>query len=86
MVSTVNTFATAQREILGNCCCEMTPKKYLDEFVPVKKQFAPKLLKCLKKKECGHKCQGVKDETTCLPCLEPECIAAREQEIQDDPA
>ena len=24
---------------------------------------------CNKEKECGHKCEGVKDEDQCLPCL-----------------
>lgn len=23
---------------------------------------------------CGHPCGGFKDETQCLPCLEPDCI------------
>ena len=31
---------------------------------------------CLKPKDCGHKCSGVKEEKKCLPCLETECIAA----------
>ena len=30
---------------------------------------------CNKEKECGHKCEGVKDEDQCLPCLQPSCTA-----------
>ena len=28
---------------------------------------------CHMPKECGHKCLGVKNEQSCLPCLQPEC-------------
>ena len=33
---------------------------------------------CRKAKACSHSCAGVKDETKCLPCLEPECMAAED--------
>lgn len=23
---------------------------------------------------CGHPCCGIKNEKTCLPCLNPECV------------
>ena len=29
---------------------------------------------CHKILPCGHKCNGVKGESDCLPCLKPECI------------
>ena len=28
---------------------------------------------CNKMKDCGHKCEGVKDEDECLPCLRLGC-------------
>ena len=31
---------------------------------------------CQKVLECGHYCNGVKDEKECLPCLNPECAQA----------
>ena len=36
---------------------------------------------CRKKKECGHRCAGVMKEGQCLPCLEPECLAAEESKL-----
>lgn len=31
---------------------------------------------CNRVKECGHECDGVRDEPVCLPCLQPECAAS----------
>ena len=36
---------------------------------------------CRKQKECGHRCAGVTKESKCLPCLEPECLAAEESKL-----
>ena len=33
---------------------------------------------CRKQKQCSHSCAGVKGETKCLPCLEPECMTAED--------
>ena len=54
---------------------EEKQQQYLDEFVPVKLEKPSNFFMCFKVKQCGHKCRGIKGETTCLPCLEPECIA-----------
>ena len=29
--------------------------------------------KCKKQLACGHKCHGVADEKTCMPCIDAEC-------------
>lgn len=29
---------------------------------------------CKKKLRCGHRCCGIQNETSCLPCLEPDCL------------
>lgn len=31
---------------------------------------------CNKELGCGHRCCGVKSETSCLPCLEPHCLGS----------
>ena len=36
---------------------------------------------CRKQKDCGHRCAGVMKEGKCLPCLEPECLAAEESKL-----
>lgn len=28
----------------------------------------------MKKKPCGHRCGGFKDELQCLPCLDEKCV------------
>ena len=39
---------------------------------------------CIKRLACGHACQGVKGETECLPCLNPQCAASdRKQDLDD---
>jgi E3 ubiquitin-protein ligase MYCBP2 len=37
---------------------------------------------CIKKKPCGHRCGGFKDEEKCLPCLNEDCAkkGAEEEE------
>ena len=30
---------------------------------------------CNKMKDCGHECDGVRGEHTCIPCLHPDCGA-----------
>ena len=38
---------------------------------------------CMKKKPCGHRCGGFKDEEKCLPCLNEECLKKNEEERKD---
>ena len=45
-----------------------------EEYRPLKVENNEKIFFCRKIKNCKHACTGVKGETTCLPCLEPECI------------
>ena len=39
---------------------------------------------CLKQKDCGHKCYGVKNEEECLPCLAPSCTNDTNLPARDD--
>ena len=32
---------------------------------------------CNKQLECGHNCLGAKHKDACLPCMEPNCSAAK---------
>jgi len=36
---------------------------------------------CNKLKDCGHECDGVRDEPVCLPCLNPDCGAKTTAEL-----
>jgi len=38
---------------------------------------------CVKKKACGHRCGGFKDEEECLPCLQENCVGNPEEERKD---
>ena len=35
---------------------------------------------CNKMKECGHECDGIRDEPECLPCLHKDCGASTQIE------
>ena len=36
----------------------------------------------MKKKPCGHRCGGFKDEAKCLPCLHEDCAKAGQEEAK----
>ncbi|XP_076822444.1 E3 ubiquitin-protein ligase MYCBP2-like isoform X2 [Clavelina lepadiformis] len=38
---------------------------------------------CTRTHQCGHLCGGVKDEESCLPCLQPSCNPALNQDADD---
>ena len=44
------------------------------DYVPLKIDNTASIYFCRKVKACGHQCCGAKGETTCMPCIEPECI------------
>jgi hypothetical protein len=38
---------------------------------------------CKKTHSCGHSCFGLKDEATCLPCLEVACCKTQFSQVKD---
>lgn len=40
-------------------------------------------LSCVKVKDCGHVCGGVKNERRCLPCMHPDCVGEEKGSNED---
>jgi hypothetical protein len=38
----------------------------------------------MKKKACGHRCGGFKDEENCLPCLQEGCVGKDLEEEKEE--
>ena len=56
-------------------------QKYMSK-APIKpKDYIEKCQKCVK--ACGHTCNGVHGEESCLPCLDPDCRALCQQNCED---
>ena len=54
-------------------------EEFKEDDTELERLLAGGLPFCRKEKGCGHRCAGVKGETECLPCLQPECVVENSQ-------
>eukprot|EP00929_Paragymnodinium_shiwhaense_P000018 TRINITY_DN10006_c0_g2_i1.p1 TRINITY_DN10006_c0_g2~~TRINITY_DN10006_c0_g2_i1.p1 ORF type:complete len:602 (-),score=133.13 TRINITY_DN10006_c0_g2_i1:95-1900(-) len=69
-------------ESLATSCCGDDEGNELQRFPPVLSCAEKERRACGKRHpDCGHLCGGVRGESRCLPCLQPECIRARQAAV-----